>query len=157
MNSWIVASQAPLSMRFSSEEYWNGLPFPSPGDLPNPGIEPRQILHCWATREDPLSPHTCMVPTTAHTRVSCWKHTQYTQGHTHSWCPLGSTLVGQTEAQRRGGWLLILKLGKEEARIWSRLLCPLLGECVSKHQTFLYHPMSCSSIYPMSCFKSTLH
>ena len=35
-----VACQAPLSMKFSSQEYWSGLPFPSPGDLPNPGIEP---------------------------------------------------------------------------------------------------------------------
>ena len=37
---WTVALQAPLCMGFSREEYWNGLPFPSPGDLPNPGIEP---------------------------------------------------------------------------------------------------------------------
>ena len=36
-----VAHQAPLSMGFSRQEYWSGLPFPSPGDLPNPGIEPR--------------------------------------------------------------------------------------------------------------------
>ena len=39
MTPWIVASQAPLSMRFSRQEYWSGLPFPSPGDLRNPGIE----------------------------------------------------------------------------------------------------------------------
>ena len=38
---WAVACQAPLSMEFSRQEYWSGLPFPSPGDLPNPGIEPR--------------------------------------------------------------------------------------------------------------------
>ena len=38
---WTVACQAPLSMGFSSQEYWSGLPFPSPGDLPNPRIEPR--------------------------------------------------------------------------------------------------------------------
>ena len=37
---WTVAYQAPLSMRFSRQEYWSGLPFPSPGDLPDPGIEP---------------------------------------------------------------------------------------------------------------------
>ena len=37
---WIVAYQAPPSMGFSRQEYWSGLPFPSPGDLPNPGIEP---------------------------------------------------------------------------------------------------------------------
>ena len=36
-----VARQAPLSMGFSREEYWSGLPFPSPGDLPDPGIKPR--------------------------------------------------------------------------------------------------------------------
>ena len=36
-----VAHQAPLSMGFSRQEYWSGLPFPSPGDLPNPGIKPR--------------------------------------------------------------------------------------------------------------------
>ena len=38
---WTVAYQAPLSMGFSRQEYWSGLPLPSPGDLPNPGIEPR--------------------------------------------------------------------------------------------------------------------
>ena len=38
---WTAACQAPLSMGFSRQEYWSGLPFPSPGDHPNPGIEPR--------------------------------------------------------------------------------------------------------------------
>ena len=38
---WTVACQAPPSMGFSRQEYWSGLPFPSPGDLPNPGIKPR--------------------------------------------------------------------------------------------------------------------
>ena len=38
---WTVAYQAPPSMGFSRQEYWSGLPFPSPGNLPNPGIEPR--------------------------------------------------------------------------------------------------------------------
>ena len=38
---WTVAHQAPLSMEFSRQEYWSGLPFPSSGDLPRPGIEPR--------------------------------------------------------------------------------------------------------------------
>ena len=36
---WTVAHQAPLSMGFPRQEYWGGLPFPSPGDLPNPGIK----------------------------------------------------------------------------------------------------------------------
>ena len=38
---WTVVYQDPLSMGFSRQEYWSGLPFPSPGDLPDPGIEPR--------------------------------------------------------------------------------------------------------------------
>ena len=38
---WTVAYQAPPSMGFSRQEYWSGFPFPSPGDLPDPGIEPR--------------------------------------------------------------------------------------------------------------------
>ena len=37
---WTVACEAPLSMEFSRQEYWNGLPFTFPGDLPDPGIEP---------------------------------------------------------------------------------------------------------------------
>ena len=37
---WTVVPQAPPSMGFSRQEYWSGLPFPSPGDLPDPGIEP---------------------------------------------------------------------------------------------------------------------
>ena len=40
MTPWTVACQAPLSLEFSRQEYWSGLPFPSPGDLPNLGIEP---------------------------------------------------------------------------------------------------------------------
>ena len=38
-----VAHQAPLSMEFSRQEYWSGLPFPSPGDLPDPGIKPASL------------------------------------------------------------------------------------------------------------------
>ena len=56
---WTAAHQAPLSMGFSRQEYWSGLPFPPPGDLPDPGIKPesqvscigRQVLYHWATWE----------------------------------------------------------------------------------------------------------
>ena len=57
VTSWTVAHQAPLSMEFSREEYWSGLPFPSPRDLSNPGIEPGSIciagkfFTIWATRK----------------------------------------------------------------------------------------------------------
>ena len=46
--SWTVTCQAPLSMKFSRQEYWSGLPFPSPGDLPDPGIKP-SLLQCRQT------------------------------------------------------------------------------------------------------------
>ena len=40
---WTMAHQTPLSMEFSGNEYWSGLPFPPPGDLPDPGIEPASV------------------------------------------------------------------------------------------------------------------
>ena len=54
---WTIAHQAPPSMKFSRREYWSGLPFPSPGVLPDPGIEPcsptlqADAFTVWATRE----------------------------------------------------------------------------------------------------------
>ena len=54
---WTVAHQAPLSLEFPRQEYWSGLPFPSPGDFPDPGIEPVSpaladgFFYHWATRE----------------------------------------------------------------------------------------------------------
>ena len=55
---WIVAHQAPLSMGFSRQEYWSGLPFPSPGDLPDPGIEPKSP----ASQADVLTSDMQMTP-----------------------------------------------------------------------------------------------
>ena len=40
---WTVACQAPRSMGFSRQEYWRGLPFPTPGNLPDPGVEPASL------------------------------------------------------------------------------------------------------------------
>ena len=49
-----TARQAPLSMGFSRQEYWSGLPFPSPGDLPDPEIEPRSpVLEADALTSEP--------------------------------------------------------------------------------------------------------
>ena len=51
---WTVARQAPLSMGFSRQGYWSGLPFPSPGDLPNPGIESRSpTLQAYSLPSEP--------------------------------------------------------------------------------------------------------
>ena len=51
---WTVTHQVPLSMEFSRQEYWSGYPFPSPGDLPNPGIEPG--LPYWEADSLPSEP-----------------------------------------------------------------------------------------------------
>ena len=55
---WMVARQTPLSMEFSRQEYWSGLPFPSPGDLPNPGIKPGSpaLAGGFFTTEPPRKP-----------------------------------------------------------------------------------------------------
>ena len=59
--AWTVARQAPLSMGFPKQEYWSGLPFTLPGDLPNPGIEPTsptlQVVTCIFT----LVTHNCLL------------------------------------------------------------------------------------------------
>jgi len=58
---WTVACQAPLSVGFFRQEYWSGLPFPSPGDLPDPGVEPQSLALAgeFFTTEPPgkLYPH----------------------------------------------------------------------------------------------------
>ena len=52
---WTVAHQAPLSMEFSRQKYWSGLPFLSPGNLPNPEIEPRShVLQADSLPSEPL-------------------------------------------------------------------------------------------------------
>ena len=58
MTPWTVAYQAPPSLGFSRQEYWSGLPSPSPGDLPDPGIEPRPpaLLADALTSEPPGKP-----------------------------------------------------------------------------------------------------
>ena len=55
---WTIAHQAPLSMGFARQEYWSGLPFPSPGDRPNPGIDPRSpALRADALTSEPPGKH----------------------------------------------------------------------------------------------------
>ena len=61
---WTVAHEAPPSMGFSRQEYWSGLPFPSPGDLPDPGIEPwSPALQADALPSKPPGKHTAIQKT----------------------------------------------------------------------------------------------
>ena len=52
---WTVARQAPLSVEFFRQKYWSGLPFPSPGDLPNAGIEPASPVYIYTHIKDPIT------------------------------------------------------------------------------------------------------
>ena len=58
--SWTVAHQAPLSMEFSRQENWSGVPFPSPGDLPNPRIKPASLSSLALASSLPLT-HLCFL------------------------------------------------------------------------------------------------
>ena len=60
---WPVALQAPLSMGFARQEHWGGLPFPTPGDLPNQGIEPASLV----------SPQKGAFPTEERAGAKAWK------------------------------------------------------------------------------------
>ena len=64
---WTVAHQAPPSMEFSRQAYWSGLPFPSPGDLPNPGIEPGSstLRSDTLLSEPPGNPTKAIIPWTS--------------------------------------------------------------------------------------------
>ena len=68
---WTVTYQVPLSIGFSRQKYWSGLPFPPPGDLPNPGVEPRPpTLQADALlSEPPGKPHTIVYRLQSHTFV----------------------------------------------------------------------------------------
>ena len=72
---WTVAYQAPLSLGFSRQEYWSGLPFPSPGDLPDPGMEPG-LPHCRQMLYRPGKPLTTSLLTFSR-HLWWWRRWQY--------------------------------------------------------------------------------
>ena len=73
---WTAAHQAPLSMGFSRLEYWSGLPFLSPGDLPKPGMEPTSpaLAGKFFTTEPPGKPSAILTPGIFSSPGSFWPH-----------------------------------------------------------------------------------
>ena len=92
---WTVAYQAPPSMEFSRQKYWSGLPFPSPGDLPDPGIEPRfpTLQADGLLSEPPGKPlYTC---TTSNLSIFCWWTFRFFQESCLTLCnPMDSNMPG---------------------------------------------------------------
>ena len=81
---WTIACQAPLSMGFSRQDYWSGLPCPFPGDLPNPGVEPRSP----ALQGDCLLPETLGVHNKLATitkEKQTHRYREETSGHQWRW------------------------------------------------------------------------
>ena len=82
LTPWTVPCQAPLTIEFTRQEYWSGLPFPSPGDLPDPGIETASLMSLALTGEFFISRATGK-PLHMHTCVQKIKFKHHTHTHTH--------------------------------------------------------------------------
>ena len=106
---WTVAYQAPLSMGFSRQWYWSGLPFPSPADLPNPGIERglphcRQTLYCLSHQGSQKNIYFCFIDYVKvfdcvdHNKL--WKILQEMGIPDHLTCLLRNLYAGQEVAAR---------------------------------------------------------
>ena len=72
---WTIACQSPLSIEFSRQEYWSGLPFPSPGDLPDPGIEHGSL----ALQADSLPTEPWCLQAEGSACPKAWRHSESLQ------------------------------------------------------------------------------
>ena len=120
MTPWTVAHQSTLSMRLPRQEYWSGLPFLSPGDLPNPGIEPEPpaLAGGFFTTEPPGKPNNKRPKAKSiKVKISCAyilisvDSVQFFSKHTeHHFCvrhwvlhsPGGECIVGKTPKEAKG-------------------------------------------------------
>ena len=113
--------QAPLSMGFPRQKYWNGLPFPSPGDLPNPGIEPRSP----ALQANFLPPEPPVKPL-------CWRR---------QWHPTPVLLPGKSHGRRSlegcSSW------GRKESDTTERLHFHFSLSCIGEGNG---NPLQCSCL-----------
>ena len=112
VTSWTVTCQAPLSMGFSRQEYGSGLPFPSPGDLPDPGIEPGSP----AWRQSPALQADSLPPKPSRQTSKPKRHVKMSTlpqqlGSVQLWVSSKHLLVGLGKATKR------LSLGRKIKRI----------------------------------------
>ena len=121
---WTVAYQAPLSMEFSRQEYWSGLPFPSPGDFPNPGIEPRSH----ALRADALPSEPPGKPR------AVWRFFKKLEIELpyHPAVPLLGIHIEETRIERDTCTQMLIAALLTIARTWKQPRCPLADEWIRK-------------------------
>ena len=138
---WTVACHAPLSMGFSRQEYGSGLPFPSPGDLPNPGIEPgspvlaRGFFTIWATREAHMCTCVCVCE---YIHIYIYTHIHETKGDSPQglWILKGITAKDSKQNTKLVPFLGVLEPWKAA---WSHR-----GACL---HLWLGHPMTLRRVF----------
>ena len=87
---WTVACQVPLSMGFSRQVHWSGLPFPLPGDLPNPGLKPTSPAFCSVQSSRSIMSNSLRPHGLQHARLPCLSPTPPLAGRFLTIAPLGS-------------------------------------------------------------------
>ena len=116
MTPWTIARQAPLSMEFSRQKYWSGLPFPSLRDLPNPGIEPTSPVSAGGF----FTPKTLEKPTF-----------QITSSQNGTWRQCTLLLWSIIPTRKSNPFLPRIEL-------WAPRLCIWKGDCYKLHLTWIY-------------------
>ena len=134
---WTVTSQAPPSMGFSRQEYWHGLPLPSPGDLPDPGIEPGYpALQADALISEP--PGTCI----------------YSLSSSFPNYVITSHWAEFLVLSRRSRWLSILNIAVVAVCTWpssqSALLMPLSSICFAPRSLPIMAALCCPHPFLLS-------
>ena len=116
--SWTVAYQAPLSMEFSRQEYWSGLPVPSPQNIPNPGIKPRSsTLQADSLPSEPPGKPMCIHESQSEVTQSCPTLCDLMD------CSLpGSSVHGIFQA-RILEWVAISPSRRSPPRDWTQISC----------------------------------
>ena len=120
---WTLACQAPPSMVFSRQEYWRGLPFPSPGDLPDPGSEPRSpSFQADSLPSEPAGKLKINYPRERLLNISKRVEPVVFQlgaipilvpPHSESWWPAASSFVDNKESTAQGAPLKMQHTGEE--------------------------------------------
>ena len=107
-----ITLQAPLSMGFSRQEYWSGLPFPSPGDLPNPGIEPTSpaLAGGFFTTEPPGKP-LCKFTTQINHSINKFLRVEHVKQRTEIYVLLIEFYLQEEESRNRETPSLLIRSG----------------------------------------------
>ena len=155
-----VALQAPLSMRFSRQEYWSGLPFPPLGDLPNPGIKPvsTALAGGFSTTEPPGKPLSQIIQLLFKLLLLCWGSEWASLCAIPSRAESPSSLVFLPFLSRPD--VRLISLASVEGPLWLWYLLLFVGCSIGVHFLTRLHPypsyLSQCHLHILSCRKFVL-